>query len=135
MNWYKIASRSIEQHIHDVIHADLNSPILITQNYSIIDGAHRTAKAYILGKKVNAIILSPEEIEKTKLHEGSKYQGQIYRDDDKNEHAVTELIELYSKREPIVMDPITILNESEDVWGKVKIADIVEMTIERLKKK
>lgn len=118
MNWYKLASRTIKEHIHDVVHADLDSPIFITEKHEIIDGAHRSCKAHILGKKVQAIILTKDEINKAHLPEDSDYVGQIYRDDDKEEYSVTKLIELYGKRKPVTMDPKEILKNSENVWGK-----------------
>jgi hypothetical protein len=127
MNWYKIASRTIKEHIRDVVNADLTSPIFITEKYEIIDGAHRTAKAYILNEPIEAIILTKEEIEKARLPNDSKYIGQIYRDDDKNEHSVTKLIELYEDKKTIKMNTEDILKRSEDVWGKeVNIFDIIK---------
>ena len=126
MNWYKIASRTIQEHIRDVVNADLTSPIFITEKHEIIDGAHRTAKAYILDETIEAIILTKNEIEKTRLPNDSKYVGQIYRDDDKNEHSVTKLIELYKDKKPIAVNPKDILKQSKDVWGKeVNIFDII----------
>ncbi len=126
MNWYKKASRSREEHIEDVIKADLNSPIFITETYEIIDGAHRSAKAAILNQNVEAIILTQDDLNKTLLPEDSDYVGQIYRDDDKNEYSVTKLIELYGDRETFTADPKKILENSENVWGsKIDIYDII----------
>ena len=127
MNWYKLASRTIKEHINDTVNADLSSPIFVTEDYEIIDGAHRTAKAYILNKKIKAIILTQEEINPAFLPEDSDYVGQIYRDDDKNEYSITKLIELYGKRRPVVVDPKAVLKRSKDVWGKeIDIFDIIE---------
>ena len=124
-NWYKTAARSVEQHIKDTINADLDSPIFITEKHEIIDGAHRTAKAYIYSKKVDAIILSQDEINEALLPEKNDYVGQIYRDEDKNEYSVTKLIELYGDRPTETFDPEVILKQSKDVWGKVSIEDII----------
>jgi len=118
MNWYKRASRTFNEHVRDTVNADLSSPILITEKYEIVDGAHRTAKSFLLGKKINAIILSNEEINKAYLPENSDYVGQIYRDDDGNEYSVTKLIELYGKRKTVLFDPKIILKQSKNVWGK-----------------
>jgi hypothetical protein len=127
MNWYKKASRTISEHIKDTINADLSHPIFITEDLEIIDGAHRTCKAYILGKPVEAIILNKDEIHNALLPKDSDYVGQIYRDDDKNEHSITKLIELYGNKKPIVMKPKDILKKSEDVWGKeINIYDIIK---------
>ena len=127
MNWYKKASRSIAEHIRDTIKAPIDIPIFITEGYEIIDGAHRTAKAYILNKTIKSIILSQKDLDQTLLAKDSDYVGQIYRDDDKNEYSVTALIELYGKRKPIIMNPSVILKNSEDVWGKkVDIYEIME---------
>lgn len=127
MNWYKKASRTIEQHIEDVVNADLDSPIFITEKYEIIDGAHRTCKAYILGQKIEAIILTQKDIEQALLPEDSNYVGQIYRDDDKNEYSITKLLELYGNKKPVIMKPKDILKQSEDVWGKeINIYDIIK---------
>ena len=132
MNWYKKASRSIQQHIDDVVNADLHSPIFITEKYEIIDGAHRTCKAHILGQNIEAIILSQKDIDPTLLPKDSKYVGQIYRDDQKNEYAVTELLKLYEDRKTKTINPEIILKQSADVWGKE--IDIYEI-IEQAKKK
>jgi len=127
MNWYKKASRSIKEHIRDTIKADLDSPLFVTENYEIIDGAHRSAKASILGKPVEVIILTQDDLNKALLPEDSDYVGQIYRDDDKNEYSVTKLIELYGKRPTKTADPKMIIKNSEDVWGsKVDIYEIIE---------
>lgn len=127
MNWYKKASRSIKEHIKDTINADLTHPIFVTENFEIIDGAHRTCKAYILGKPVEAIILNNKEINSALLPKDSDYVGQIYRDDDKNEHSITKLIKLYGNRKLVVMKPKDILKKSEDVWGKeINIYDIIK---------
>ena len=136
MNWYKLASRTIKEHIHDVAHADLGSPIFITEKHEIIDGAHRSCKASILGLNVQAIILTEDEINKAYLPEDSDYVGQIYRDDDKNEYSVTKLIELYGNKKPITMDPDEILKNSESVWGKeIDIYAIMDEARKKLKPK
>ncbi len=127
MNWYKKAARTIEQHVEDVVNADLDSPIFITEDNEIMDGAHRTCKAYILGQKIEAIALSQKDINKALLPKDSNYVGQIYRDDDKNEYSITKLLELYGDRKPILMNPKDILKQSEDVWGKeINIYDIIK---------
>jgi len=127
MNWYKIASRTVKEHIRDVIKADLDSPLFVTETYEIIDGAHRSAKASILGKNVEIIILTQDDLNKALLPEDSDYVGQIYRDDDKNEYSITKLIELYGNRPTETADPNMILDNSENVWGsKVDIYDIME---------
>lgn len=134
MNWYKKASRTFSEHVRDVINADLNSPIFITENFEIIDGAHRTCKAYLLGKKIDAIILTQEEINKALLPKDSDYVGQIYRDDDKNEYSVTKLIELYSDKKTIPFNPKIILKQSKNVWGKkVNIFEIMEEAKKKMK--
>jgi len=127
MNWYKKASRSIQEHIHDVVHADLTKPIFVTEKLEIIDGAHRTCKAYILKKNIKGIILTQKEINRALLPENSDYVGQIYRDDDKNEYSVTDLIDLYGSKKTLTFNPKTILKQSENVWGKeINIYEIIE---------
>jgi hypothetical protein len=80
-----------------------------------------------LGKKIDAIILSQEEVNKALLAENSDYVGQIYRDDDKNEYSVTKLIELYGKRRTIEFNPKIILKQSKNVWGKkVDIFEVMD---------
>ncbi len=134
MNWYKKASRTFSEHVRDTINADLNTPIFITENYEIVDGAHRTAKAFLLKKKINAIILTKDEINKAYLPEDSDYVGQIYRDEDKNEYSVTKLIELYGKRKTIALNPKIILKQSKNVWGKkVNIYEVMEEAQKGLK--
>ena len=127
MNWYKKASRTIEEHIRDTVKAPIDIPIFVRDTYEIIDGAHRTAKAYILNKTIKGIILSQDDLNKALLTTNSPYVGQIYRDDDKNEYAVTTLIELYGKRKPIILNPRIVLENSPDVWGKkIDIYEIME---------
>lgn len=132
MNWYKKASRTFSEHVRDVINADLNSPIFVTENLEIIDGAHRTCKAFLLNEKIDAIILSNKEINKAYLPENSDYIGQIYRDDNKKEYSVTKLIELYGKRKASQLKPETILKHSKNVWGSQ--VDVFEVMKEAKKK-
>jgi len=128
-NWYKKASRSFEEHIKDVVKADLSSPIFMKKDGEIIDGAHRTCKAFILGRKIRAVILSQKELNRALLPKDSDYVGQIYRDDSKNEYSVTKLIDLYGsgKKNTVIANPEAVLKRSKDVWGKeVDIYAIIE---------
>ena len=38
MNWYKKASRTIEEHIRDTVKAPIDIPIFVRDTYEIIDG-------------------------------------------------------------------------------------------------
>jgi len=132
-NWYKKASRTIKEHVRDVVDADMDSPIFITEKYEIIDGAHRTCKAFLTGQTVEAIILSQNDINKALLPDDSKYVGQIYRDDQKDEYSVTKLLELYGNKKTVTMQPEIIIKQSQDVWGKkVDIYEIMAMAKKRM---
>lgn len=133
MNWYKQAKRTFQEHIEDVISADLNSPIFITEDYEIIDGAHRTSKAFILNRTIDAIILSQKDLDKALLSPNSNYVGQIYRDDDGDEYSITKLLDLYGKRKTLTVEPKEILKQSKDVWGKsMDVYEVIDKAKKRM---
>ena len=121
----------LSAHIEDVFDANLASPIFVTEDYQIVDGGHRVAKAFILGLPVPSIILTQEEIDKTRLEPEENYVGQIYRDDGDREHSVTDLIRLYRKKPAIPLDARMLVSRNEDVWGDTNIKDVIAAIVER----
>ena len=50
--------RNVANHAHDIVHADMSYPIIMTRSGDILDGAHRIARAYLDGKaSIMAVVL------------------------------------------------------------------------------
>jgi len=119
MNWYS------RHHIEDIKKADLRYPIFVTEEYDIVDGAHRTAKAYLQGKPIEAIVLTPEELDVAIIDPERNYRGQVYVDEKDNVYAVTEIQKKFSGKPTVKLDPEKLLERNKDCWGDEKIMDII----------
>jgi hypothetical protein len=67
--WYEVNRDGVKStdpdpdHKKRISEADLNYPIVLTQNYTILDGCHRLVKAATSGEScIKAVIVSPDEI-------------------------------------------------------------------------
>jgi len=143
MNWYKIAivtknyGKSIQEHVKGVLEADLSYPIFVTQEHYIIDGAHRTIKAKLMGQQVPAIVLTQEELNKTILPPEDNYTGQVYVSDfsgDKEEYAVNEIIRLYQNKPATNLNPDSLLAKNGECWGSVSPYEVMEIAQQKMGK-
>ena len=129
MKIYRLSDKyekQIQTHIDGVNNADISDPVFVTEQMEIVDGAHRTAKAFIEKKMIPYIMLSQEELNKTILDKDENYIGQVYVDDSDIEYSVKKIMKLYKNRKPKMIDPKDIIENSPKAWGNMGIEDILE---------
>jgi len=56
-----------------IINAELNYPIIITKNNSVVDGIHRLIKAFYLKKQINAYVFDYKLLKKFLLDKNGNY--------------------------------------------------------------
>ena len=120
----------IQSHINDIMQAELSIPIFITDNGVIIDGAHRTAKAYLYREMVKGIMVSEEELQSTLLAEDDEYEGQVYGDDLGSYYAINKLSSICNSKQYGEFEPVRLLVNNENIWGDIKIIEVVDMIVE-----